>query len=139
MDQRSQLIVVEIFRDIVIRAVLHCLHGGFDLVDRRDHQNLDQGVVLLDDPEDFEAADAGQPDVEQHEIDVFTMQDGQGRLPARDAQHAILALEDSGEGVPHTLVVVDNEDGFGLLVHGLEAGRKRRYCLSRLTLLQAVR
>ena len=64
--QRAQLVVVEILGDVVIGAVLHRLHGGLDLVDRRDHDDFDQAVVLLDDAQDFEAADAGQADVEQH-------------------------------------------------------------------------
>ena len=71
--QRPQLVVVEVLGDVVIGAVLHRLHGGLDLVDRRDHDALDEAVVLLDDAEDVEAADAGQPDVEQHEVDVFLL------------------------------------------------------------------
>jgi hypothetical protein len=57
--QRPQLVVVEVLGDVVIRAMLHRLHGGLDLVDRRDHHDFDEAVVLLDDAEDLEAADAG--------------------------------------------------------------------------------
>src|SRR5712692_3667065 len=78
-DERSQLVVIEIFRDVVVRAVLHRLHGGLDLVDRRDHQHFDQAVVFLDDAEDFEAADSRQPDIEQHEVHVLAVQDPQRR------------------------------------------------------------
>ena len=109
--ERSQLVVVEILGDVVVGAVLHRLHGGLDLVDRRDHDDFDEAVVLLDDAEHFEAADAGQADVEQHEVDVFAVEHGQRRLAARDPQHAVLALEDRGQRVPHPLVVVDDEDG----------------------------
>ena len=56
--QRSQLVVVEVLGDVVVGAVLHRLHGGLDLVDRRDHDALDEAVVLLDDPQHVEAADA---------------------------------------------------------------------------------
>ena len=76
--ERAQLVVVEVLGDVVIGAVLHRLHGGLDLVDRRDHDDLDQAVVLLDDAEDLEAADAGQPDVEQHQVDVFAVEDRAG-------------------------------------------------------------
>ena len=68
--------------------------------------HFDQAVVLLDDAQDLEAADAGQADVEQHEVDVFAVEHGERRLAARHAQHAVLALEDRGQRVPHPLVVV---------------------------------
>ena len=72
--QRAQLVVVEILVDVVIGAVLHRLHGGLDVGDRGDHQHFDQAVVLLDDAQHFEAADAGQPHVEEHEVDVFAVE-----------------------------------------------------------------
>ena len=53
--ERPQLVVVEVLGDVVIGAVLHRLHGGLDLVDGRDHDALDQAVVLLDDAQDVEA------------------------------------------------------------------------------------
>ena len=80
--ERAQLVVVEVLGDVVVGAVLHGLHGGFDLVDRRDHDDFDQAVVLLDDPQHLEAADAGQPDVEQDEVDVLPVEDGQRRFAA---------------------------------------------------------
>ncbi len=121
--ERSKLVVVEVLGDVVVGAVLHRLHGGLDLVDGRDHDDLDQAVVFLDDPQHLEAADAGQPDVEQHEVDVFAVQDGEGRFAARDPQHAELALENGRQGVPHPLIVVDDEHGFGLLAHCAWGGR----------------
>ena len=117
--ERTQLVVVELLRDVVIGAVLHRLHGGLDVVDRRDHDDLDEAVVFLDDPQDFEAADAGKPDVEQDEIDVFAIEDRQRRFAARHAQHAVFAFEDCRERVPHPLVVVDDEDRFGFGAHEL--------------------
>ena len=116
--QRAQLVVVEILGDVVIGAVLHRLHGGLDVVERRDHDDLDQAVVLLDDAQHFEAADAGQADVEQDEVDVFAVEDGKRRFAAHHPQHAELALEDRGQRVPHPLVVVDDQDGLLFLAHG---------------------
>ena len=116
-DERAELVVVEVLGDVVIRAVLHRLHGGLDLVDGRDHDDLDQAVVFLDDPQDLEAADAGQADVEQHQVDVLAVEHGQRGFAARDAEHAVLALEDRGQRIPHALVVVDDEDGLRLLAH----------------------
>src|SRR6185295_7097653 len=73
-DERSQLVVVEVLGDVVIGAMLHRLYGRLDLVDRRDHHDFNQTVVFLDDAQDFETADARQPDVEQHEVDVFPVE-----------------------------------------------------------------
>ena len=42
--------------------------------------HLDQAVVLLDDAQHFEAADAGQPDVEQNEVDVLLIEERAARL-----------------------------------------------------------
>ena len=84
--QRPELVVVEILGDVVVGAVLHRLHRGLDLVDRRDHDALDEAVVLLDDPQHVEAADARQADVLQDEVDVLVLQQPQGCLAARHAQ-----------------------------------------------------
>ena len=95
--ERAQLVVVEILRDVVIGAVLHGLHGGLDLVDGRDHDALDEAVVLLDDAQDVEAADAWQADVEEHHVDFLLPQQRQRRLAARDRQDAVVAPEDRGD------------------------------------------
>ncbi len=111
--ERAQLVVVEVLGDVVIRAVLHRLHGGLDLVDRRDHDALDQAVVLLDDAQDVEAADAGQADVLQHDVDLLLAQERQRGFAARNRQDAVVPPEDRGDRVPHALIVVADQDGFG--------------------------
>jgi hypothetical protein len=98
--------------------MLHRLHRGLDLVDRRDHDALDERVVLLDDAEHVEAADPGQADVLQDEIDVLVLHQRQRRLAARHRQHAVIALEDGGERVAHALIVVADQDGFRRAGHG---------------------
>jgi hypothetical protein len=115
--ERAERVVVEILRDVVVGAVLHRLHGRLDLVDGRDHDELDERVILLDDAEDLEAADAGQPDVEQHEVDVLFPQQRQRGFPARRGQDAVVGFEDRREDLPHPLVVVDDEDRLGLGAH----------------------
>ncbi len=110
--ERAQLVVVEVLRDVVIGAVLHRLHGGLDLVDGRDHDALDQAVVLLDDAQDVEAADAGQADVLQHDVDFLLAEHRQRGLAARDRQDPIVASEDGRNRVPHPLIVVADQDGF---------------------------
>ena len=55
----------------------------------RDDDDLDVRVVLLDDLQDLEAADAGQAGVEQHQVDVFLLHHLEGafagaRRGARD-------------------------------------------------------
>ena len=111
-DERAQLVVVEILRDVVIRAVLHRLHGGLDLVDGRDHDAFDEAVVFLDDAKDVEPADAGQADILQHHVDLLLPQHRQGRLAARHGEDPIVASEDGRNRVPHPLIVVTDQDGF---------------------------
>jgi hypothetical protein len=98
--------------------VLHRLHGGLDLVDGRDHDALDEAVVLLDDPQHVEAADARQPDVEQDQIDVLLLEQRQCRFAARDGQHAVIALQDGGDGVAHPLIVIANQNRLRVRGHG---------------------
>ncbi len=106
----------------MVGAVLHRLHGGFNLVDRRDHDDFDEAVVFLDDAQDFEAADAGESDIEQHQIDVVLGEQGEGGLAARHSQDPVFALQDGGQRVPHPLVIIDDEDGFRLVTHLTEGG-----------------
>ena len=110
--QRAELVVVEILRDVVVGAVLHRLHGSFDLVDGRDHDALDQAVVLLDDAEDVEAADAGQANVLQHHVDFLLAERREGGLAARHGQNPIVSPEDGRNRVPHALIVVADQDRF---------------------------
>ena len=110
--QRAELVVVEVLRDVVIGAVLHRLHGGLDLVDGRDHDALDQAVVLLDDAQDVEPADAGQADILQHHVDFLLAEQRQCGFAARHGQDPIVASEDRRDGVPHALIVVADQDGF---------------------------
>ena len=124
-DERPELVVVEILGDVVIGAVLHRLHGRLDLVDGRDHDDLDEAVVFLDDAKHLEAADAGQPDIEQNQVDVLAIQNGQSRLSAATREHAVLPLQNRGQRVAHPLVVVDDEDGLGLVAHRVREPRER--------------
>jgi hypothetical protein len=112
-DERSELVVVEVLRDVVVGAVLHRLHRGLDLVDRRDHDALGETVVFLDDPEHVEPADARQADVEEDQVDILVFQQRQCRLAARDGQHVVIAFEDRDNGVAHALVVVADQDRLG--------------------------
>ena len=121
-DERSELVVVEVLGDVVVGAVLHRLHGGLDLVDRRDHDALDEAVVLLDDPQHVEAADARQPHVQQEQVDVLVLQQAQRRLAARHAQDLVVPLQDRGQRIAHALIVVADQDGLGGPVH------RRRHC-----------
>src|SRR5581483_11143821 len=116
-QERSQLVVLEVLGDVVIGAVLHRPHGHLDGVDRRDHNDLDQAVVLLHDLQQLEAADAWQAQVEQHQIDFLAVEHRQRRLAARHLQHPVVPLEDRRQRVAHPLVVVDDEDRLGLVGH----------------------
>ena len=115
-------------------------HGARSL-NGRDHDDLDQAVVFFDNPQDLEAADTGQADIEQDEIDVFTVENGECRFSRAHFEHAVLSLQDRRQRIPHPFVVVHDEDGLRLLAHRLRADivEELAYCGRRLTLLQAVR
>ena len=121
--ERPHALEVEVLRDVVIRAVAHRLDRRVELLQRRDDDDFDVGVVLLDDLEDFEAADARQADVEQHQVDVLLLHHLEGRFAGGGAQHAVVALEHRRQRLAHPLVVVDDEDGFPAFGH---AGREYR-------------
>ena len=79
-DERAHALEVEVLRDVVIGAVAHRLDRRVELLDHRDDDHLDVGIVLLGDLQHLEAADAGQADVEQHQVDVLLLHHLQRRL-----------------------------------------------------------
>jgi hypothetical protein len=108
----AQQVLVEVLGDVVVGAGLHRLHRGLDVGDRGDHDAFDEGIVLLDDPQHVEAADAGQPHIEQQQPHLFLAQEQQCRLAARRRQDAVLRFEDGLERVAHRLVVIADQDRF---------------------------
>jgi hypothetical protein len=102
----------------VVGALLHRRHRGFDLAHRRDDDDLDQRLRVLDDLEQVEPAHPGEPDVEQHQVDARTRQHRLGGFGARFDQYVVVALEDGGERVAHPLVVIDDEQRFRRSRHG---------------------
>ena len=116
--ERADPFDVKILGDVVIRSVTHRLDGGVELLQDGDDDHLDVGVVLLDDLEDLEAADAGEPDVEQHEVDVLFLHDLQRGFAGRGLQQPVVAPEDGRQRVAHAFIVIDDEDGFAAFRHG---------------------
>ena len=108
---------VEVLGDVVVGPVPHGLDGGLELLAHRDDDHFDVRVVFLRDLQDLEAADARQPYVEQHQVDLFLFHHLQGGLARGGPQHAVLALQESGQRVAHTLVVIDDEDGLPAFGH----------------------
>ena len=109
-NERTHAVEVEVFRDVVIRPVSHRLDGDVELFDHRDDDDLDVRIVLADDLQHLESADAGQADVEEHQVDVFLFEDLQGELARRGAEHTVVAPQHRGERLPHSLIVVNDED-----------------------------
>ena len=94
-DQRAHALEVEVLRDVVIGAVPHRLDRGVELLRARDDDHLDVRIVLRGDLQDLEAADAGQVDVEQHQVDVLLLHHLQRGLARGGAQHAVVAPQAS--------------------------------------------
>jgi len=130
VHQRADRLVVEVLGRVVVSAELHRFDGGLDLADGRDHNHFDQAVIFFDNAQHVEAVDARQTDVEEHQVDVFAIQDGKRGLARRRAQHAIIPPEDGVQRVTHPLVIVDDEDRFRLGIHGRkQAVLYRVFCL----------
>ena len=69
-DPASKLPDRERFRDVVVRAELQPEHLVELVVSRRQHDDRHCALVAQT-PADLEAVDAGQHDVEHHEIDLL--------------------------------------------------------------------
>ena len=72
------------------------LHSHLNIVHGRDHDHLDQAVVLTRDLEHLETVDTGPPDVEQYQVDVLLLEDGECLFPGRDHAHTVIAFENGG-------------------------------------------
>ena len=105
----------------MISAVPHRLDRGLELLDHRNHDGLDVGVVLLDDLEDVETTDAREVDVEEHQIDVLFSHHQEAGLAGRRPKHPVIPPQHGGQRLAHPLVVVNDEDGFLPIGH---AGRE---------------
>jgi hypothetical protein len=108
----------------VIGPLFHGTYSHFDFAQGRDHDYFDEAIVLPDDAEHFQATDSRQLDVEQHQVDVLALQDRQPLFTGRRVQDAIALLQDRGQRVPHSLVVVDDEHRFAFCAHGLKRPRE---------------
>jgi hypothetical protein len=102
----------------MVGALPHRLDRDVELLDDRDHDDLDRRVVLLGDLQDLEAADAGQADVEHHQVDVLLLHHlkrGFARsLPAAPGNRG---RSTAGQRIAHPLVIVDDEDGLAAVRH----------------------
>ncbi len=118
--QRAQRVVVELLRDVVVRAELHGLDGRLDIGDGRDHDHFDLVALFAHLPQQLQAADARQAYVEQHQVHAVLPQPRQAVLGRRHGHHAVVALENRRERVSHPLIVIDDQDG--LLRRGHQSG-----------------
>jgi hypothetical protein len=91
-----------------------------------DHDHQDAGVFLLDAPQHLHAVHAGHLQVQQHDMDFFTGQDGQPLFavggPENGAAHA---GEDALGSVADAGFIVDDQDsdGVGVSFQGLPPRR----------------
>ena len=115
--QRADGVGLEVLRHVVEGAVAHRLDGDGQLLDSDDDHDLDVRVVLLDDVQDVEAADAGQVHVEEHHVDVLALEHVDGRFAGGGAQHAVVAPQRATQGFAARLVAVHDEHGLSELGH----------------------
>ena len=105
----------------MVGAVLHRLDRSLDLRNRRDHQHFDEAVVLLDDAEHFEPADAREPDIQQHQIHVFPIEERERGFAGRCSEDSVFTLQNRRQRVTHPFIVVDDENGLGFVGHAWQA------------------
>jgi hypothetical protein len=118
-DEWPQPVVVELLCDVVVSALLHRSHRHFHFAQRRDHDHLDEAVVLADNGQQFQTAAAGQADVQQNQVDVLPLEDGKPLLACCGRKDEVLTLQDRRQRVPHPFVVIDDENCFALWAHRL--------------------
>ena len=121
-DERTHAFDVEVLGEVVVRAVAHRLDGGVEILVGGDDDDLDVRVVLLDDLQDLEAADARQADIEHHQVDVLFFHDLQRGLAGGGFQNAEVAPEKRQQRFAHPFVIINDEDGLAALWH-----RRREY------------
>ena len=76
------------------------------------------GIVLLENLQHLDAADAGQADVQHHEVDGLLLHDLQRSLARRHPQNAVVLAQDRGHRLAHPFVVVDDEERLAAFGHG---------------------
>jgi hypothetical protein len=97
--------------------VPHGLDRGVELLQRGDDDDFHVRVVFLDDLENLEAADAGQADVEHHQVDVLFLHDLQRSFARSRLQYTEVAPQDGRQRIAHSFVIVDYQNGFAALGH----------------------
>ena len=77
------------------------------------------GKFSLHDLEQVEAAEARQPHVGDHHVDVFAIHQRQPGLGRRGAHDAVVAAKGLGETFARVVVRVDHEHGLAALCHAI--------------------
>ncbi len=118
-DQQHGLVHRERLFQEVEGAQLGGLDRGLDGAVAGDHDDRRGGVALLEAPQDFQAVDAGQPDVEQEQVVVFLRRGFQAFLAGGyGVGFPAFFLEDVAQRGANAALVVDHQDGIGS--HGLK-------------------
>ena len=109
--RRRDVVEVERLVGEVIGAELHRLDGGLDAGVRRQQDDQDVLIELLDLAQDRDAVGVGQPIVEQHEIDALGQLARARRVPVSASSTSYpSALRRSAERPADQGFVVDDED-----------------------------
>jgi len=110
LHDEHQLVEVERLVRVVVGALLHDLHGGFDVRVRRQEDDEGVGIMLLDLLQQAQTVGIGQLEVEQDEIDGVS----QGlvrRAAAVGLEHAVaLLLEPLAQRPADQRLIVHDQD-----------------------------
>src|SRR5262249_21219942 len=109
-DEGEDLLLLEGLGDVVEGAQLHRRHRGADRLDGGDQDDLHVVVEGLDLLQDGDAVDVGQPDVQEHQVDLRRPEGLEGVGCVRGLQDVVLVFQDQAEGIPQAGVVVHDQD-----------------------------
>ena len=113
-DDDLELVDVERFGDVVVRAGLERLDGRLRRRMCRDHDDGDRRVLALDLAQEIEPRAVGEHEIAQHEIGLALLQHrARVRHRRRGFDAAAFFFEDDGQEVAQRRFVVDDEE-----VHG---------------------
>ena len=85
------------------------LAHGIDGLIRREHDDLDLRIDLLELLQESDAADAHHADVQDGDIDLLAAGHLQGRLPVAGHQQFVVVLEDHPERLAGALLVIHDQ------------------------------
>jgi hypothetical protein len=111
-DNETELFDVERLRQVVSRAELHGLHGGFDGLGAGEHDDGHAGVLLADHFQQRQTVHAWHDDVQQDQMGGFSAEQIQPLLRGGRAERLVGRLQHDLQRRADARFVIDQQDPF---------------------------